>query len=179
MNINHRHLVLLILALVALSASIFTYSFFYNFVKSEAEESAQLSQQIAAIEEQRRHEQGVASVYQQSVSDLAALKSYVVTGEQVVDLIEEIEEIGTTTSTSLELTGITNSANASQKEGEFSVFTATVHGKGTWTNIMRALILIEHLPYSMSINNIRFAEEGAGPARVWTISFGIKVLTTK
>ncbi len=94
----------------------------------------------------------------------------------------------------IELSGISNEALPGKTD--LGYFKVHVNAEGSWANIMRALILIEHTPYGVSLHNMRVSlspnsavaesasaststARAAAPAKIWVLSLDVKVLTKK
>ncbi len=176
MYTNHRHYILIIFAIITLAVSVFGFVFLRDLIYSRAVTSAKIAREVSQIDEQNKHESDITSIYDKSSEQRRLLDSFIVPKEKIVDLIESIEKIGVDTSTDLELSSITNQES---KDDKTSQFQAHVDVKGTWTNIMRSLILIEGLPYSVSINNTRLIKSGDSKSSQWELSLDLRVLTGK
>ena len=105
--------------------------------------------------------------------------------------IERMETICKETVTEVQLSGIVTEAVEGGKSGvKFSQIKADITATGSWTNIMRALILIENLPYGVSFSDVRLESEssdveslpvgGKAPVvkkvKVWRLSLDIKIV---
>ncbi len=183
MYANHRHYILLVFAVAAFAVAVLGYSFLRSKVFAQVEQTAKVTKNIAVIEEKKRREQDVASAYAKLEEERRLLTSYVVSKDGIVNFIEMIEKIGADTSTGLEISGITDEVEL-ELAGETVVghFKARLEGSGKWANVMRALVLVEHMPYNISLNNIRLSAStaaGTTTSKVWDLSLDIRVLTVK
>lgn len=160
MQTNHRHYILLLVALITLAVSSFGYYLFNQTITAQAIESSRIIKEAATLDEQKQREQDVASAYAKSAEDRSKLMSLLVQQDKVVDLIEEIEKIGVDTSTALELSGITSEEAVTEKGTATSHFGAHVDARGTWAEVMHVLILIENMPHAVSLSNVRLTEAG-------------------
>lgn len=194
MYTNHRHYILLIFALGAITLTIFGYSFLHRLILAQARDSAQILREVNLIDEKKQRDQDVTSIYTKSAEDRLKLNSYLVPQDKIVNLIEEVEDFGITTNTELELSAITNEDAGVVGGVPFGHFKAHVDGQGTWANILRALILLENMPYSVTLNNIRIisgaesssanlpikgAVQKAPAVREWRLTLDLQVLTLK
>lgn len=195
MYTNHRHYILLIFALAALVLSVLGFSLLRGNIISQAIESAQAIKDAALIDDQKQHAEEIARKYEKSADDRTKLGSYIVTEDKIVNLIEEIEDIGIRSGAPLELSGITTEPGTASKGVTFNTLKARVAGKGSWSSLMQALILLENMPYALSLNNVRLEVSGessvaelpiknsktkpATKQTLWHLTLDIKVLTTK
>lgn len=184
MYANRRHYILLIFAVAAFAVSVLGYAFLRSRVITQAEQAVKVSKSVAEMEEKKRRELDVASVYAKSAEERRLLASYVVSKDDIVDFIESVEKIGSDTSTSLEMSGIADETELELAgDAVLGHFKARLEASGTWTNVMRALILVEHMPYNIILNDVRLAENtesaSSTKAKTWRLSLDMRVLTFK
>jgi hypothetical protein len=177
MYTNHRHYILLIFAIITLAVTIFGFIFLRKDIYSRAVASIEIAREVNQIDEKNKREMDIANIYDKSSGQRNLLASFLISKEQIVDLIESIEQIGTDTSTNLELSGIVNQELS--KDNKVSTFQAHVEVLGSWGNVMRALILTENIPYGVSLNNIRLIKSGESKSPEWKLSLDVRVLTGK
>ncbi len=199
MHANHRHYILFIVAFVTFVVTALGYAYMREKVYTQAVTAANIIKEVKQLQDEKKHEQEVASAYSQFADDKALISGYVLSPDDVVHFIEAVEKIGVDTSTGIELSGIEtqdvvrNSTNAGQLL--FPHIKAHAAGRGTWANSMRALSLIEHLPYAVSFDNIHISVDGTGSgspdlqtgpvgtttkshANNWAISLDVRALGT-
>jgi outer membrane murein-binding lipoprotein Lpp len=185
MYTNHRHYILLIFAIAAFALSGCVYIFLRQKIQGMAVEAALQSAEIDRLDEKKQHERDVASAYAKFAMDRELINSSVVSQENIVKLIEEIEAIGTLAGIDLELSAIRNGEFTTNRGLSLGHFEAHASGKGSWAQVMHTLALVENMKYSISINNLRLFEASdvvAGKEtgrRVWKLEFDMKILTTK
>jgi hypothetical protein len=166
MKINFKHYILVPIAILSLIASSLSYLYLYNFIVKKAEAYSDTLKKVELEKERKKNEQETVKMYVDTLSDRNRLGSFFVSEDKVIEFIESVEKIGPESSTAIELSSI------KVEEGHFRFHSEV---KGSWTNVIRALILIENLPYSMSLDNVRifFGE------KQWNLSVDIGVLTIK
>jgi Tfp pilus assembly protein PilO len=175
MYTNHRHYILLIFAIITLVVTVFGFIFLRKDIYERAGVAAEIVKEVNQIDEKNKREIDIANIYDKSSGQRNLLSSFLVSKEQIVNLIESIEQIGTDTSTNLELSGIVNQEVS--KDNKVSTFQSHIEVQGSWSNVMRAFILIENMPYSVSLNNIRLVKSNASKSQEWTLSLDARVLT--
>lgn len=189
MNINHRHYILLIVAFLVFLVSAASYVLLYRAVVSQARQSSQILAEVTLESNKKLHEQELTATYADTLNDRTRVTSFVVSEEKIVPFIESIEKIGTDSGTDLEISAI-GTEKTSAQDGGFGHIAAHIDVKGSWTNIMRALLLIENMPYSAVINNVRFVASDSVETvqvkkgtpqkiRQWGLSLDIRILTSK
>ncbi len=174
MKANHKHYILFALSILAFASAIWGYWALYYTITYHGRESSEVMSKQVIVDEKRQLTQQVESIYGKTAEDRARIFSHSVTVDKVVDFIETIEQIGTTTSSATVISAIDIS------EGFLK---AHVEMKGSWVDVMKALVLVENMPYSISLNNIRLNKTGestveTGP-RVWVLSADIKTAVIK
>ena len=174
MKANHKHYILLVLSILAFASAIAGYWALYYTVTYHGRESSEVLSKQVLVDEKRQYTQQVESIYEKTASDRALISSHSVTADKVVDFIEIIEQIGTTTSSATVISAI------DINEGFLK---AHMEMKGSWSDIMKALVLVENIPYSIALNNIRLIKSaesaenlGAGS---WVLSADIKTPVIK
>ncbi len=192
MKINFRHFILSIFALAALAGSVLGYTVLYKSAISEAQKSSLAFREVAIENEKKLYEAELSTLYNESKIDRERAHRIIVSQTKIVGFIKDIENIGTLTSTDLTLTSI-DAPDLSGKEDDFvSATEGTIQVVGSWTNVMRALILIENMPYSLTLSNIKLTTSvvsGDTPkcatatkctgSHQWSMILNFNVLSTK
>jgi Tfp pilus assembly protein PilO len=196
MYANHRHYILFTLALITFIVASLGFGLLHDRVYKQSIQAGELMKEVKSLEDQKSHELEVKNAYSKIKEQRDRLNSFIVSKDKIVDFIEEVEKIGTQTSTDIEFSNpVTKEIVKGKKiEDNFTTMTARIDVEGTWPNMMRALTLIENLPYSLSLNNIRInvekstetAEDPAKlasstpktpiKAKIWTMVMDVKVL---
>ncbi len=196
MYINHRHYVLLVFAVIALAVTIFGYAFLREHIYSTSILAANMKQEVNLFNEKQVREHSVSSAYTQSAEARTKIVSSLVKQDDAVTLIERFEKIGDDTDTSIELSAISNDEVVVEKGIPMSHFRAHIEAKGSWSSIMRTLLLIENMPYNVSVGNLRLSLNSDSPSSSadlpvktstkplvagegWRLSLDVRVLTTK
>ena len=190
MYINHRHYILLVLALVTVVLSALGYTVLYRAIVSQSVRAHEAMKEIASVDEKQKHAEDAASIYTKTSETRTRIANLAVSQEKIVDFITSVEKLGDDAGVQLELSSITNEPFAAGKTTGY--IKGRVDARGSWTNIMKALILIEHLPHSVSLSNVRLVQTSVTPSeelpvkfpqssasKVWNLTLDIKALTTK
>lgn len=188
MKINFKHYILICLAICSVVISGVGYWFVYDRVIKQAKTYSSGLQNISLENNKKQHINEVAKAYNDTLEDRNKITNFLLNDDKIVGLIETIESIGENSSSNVTISGINNEDLSSAEKGTFGHLIARIDAKGTWVNIMRALIMIENLSYSISINNLNLISEGGESASSktkivkndnWKLSFDISVLTIK
>jgi len=186
MKINHRHYILVIFAIATFAISLSGYIFLYKKVKAQAQHSSEARVEVLLGNQKKLQERELTTLYADTQEDRSRVDKYVVSEDKIVNFIETIEKIGSDSLADVEMSSINvEKANSKDKKNN-GYINAHLNVRGSWSSVMRALILIENLPYNVDIGHINLVYSGASDidknnAKVneWTLSLDIKVLTAK
>lgn len=189
MKINSKHYILIIFAIAAIILSIFGYIVMYRNIITQAMNSSKIMNEVNAESEKKKYENDLTAVFNNTVSDRAKLSSYFIHEDKIVDFIENVEKIGTDSGTDLILSSINSDNLSSAKIGTVGHVKAHITVNGSWANVMKSLILIENIPYSLSMNNVRLDSVSGAELSVdnkkevrgkrWNLALDIEVLIIK
>lgn len=172
MKINSRHYILIILSIATIILVILSYIFMYNKTTEQARNYIDTVKKVEDENSRKQSEQDLIKMHDETESDRSKIHSFIIQEDKVVDFIETIEKIGDNSDTKIELSAIA--------KDDMSI-KAKVTATGSWSNIMTALMLIENIPLSVSLNDIRLysTETSAKGVKTWNLGLDIQVLTTK
>jgi hypothetical protein len=119
----------------------------------------------------------ITSLYVDTTDSRQTVKKSVITENSIVDLIMAIEGIGSATNGKLAISSIDNlvaiESSTNKSVGIKIQFT------GSWSSAMKALLLIENLPYPVKIERVSLGMSetiGATPGKSWTLNVDTRVL---
>jgi hypothetical protein len=194
MYANHRHYTLFVFAIAAFVASSFCFIYMREKIYTQATRAVEITSEVKQLEDQKAHDLEVKNAYAKTAEEQTQINSYIVPKDKIVDFIETVENVGTETSSSVQLSNIVTKEIVKGKkvEDNFTSMTAHVDALGTWPSLMRVLTLVENLPYSESISNMHITTDvgaevpedthasttpkTAPKAKTWNMGFDIKVL---
>ncbi len=156
---------MIVFALASILLVSFGYWYVYGVIVKQAENYSSAQQQIELEKGRAQREQELAKTYNDTLNDRMRLPVLIISDDKVVNFIEAIESITNLSSADVALSSIIN-ANSHLK--------GVVEIKGTWANVMKALILIENLPYSISFDTLKMSLDD----KKWSIVLDIRALTT-
>lgn len=169
MKINHRHYILVLISIVSVILSLFVYVFIYKKTTMQADHYVLSSKEVENEDEKRKNERELVKRFNSTTESRSKLKSFFVEGDKVVDFIEQVERIGDYSKTDLELSSISNSQG---------MVKAKVNVQGGWPGVMTALTLLENLPFSVNLKNVRLDVSGdQAKQHSWTLTLDIEALT--
>lgn len=160
----------------------------YRTIVIQAKNSSKVINEISTENEKRQYENELTKVFNDTKDQRSKLSSFFIYEDKIVDFIEKVEGIGLDSNTILTLSSINADDLSSAKSGSTGFVKAHITANGSWSSIMRALILIENLPYSLSLNNIRIDSSASADIPVgkeeakkgkWNLSLDLKVIMMK
>lgn len=164
MKIHFGHYILVCAALLTSVVAGLGYYMLYQQAVLQAKSSSQAMQAVGLEAERKQQEAQLLKLYTDTELDRAKLASSFVQEDKIVDFIEEVESIGSFTGTTLELSAL------AKEEGKIS---AHIDIKGSWAGVMRALSMVENLPYGVSVKDIRL---NSGE-KAWNLTLDFSVLS--
>lgn len=173
--INKKRVVFLSTVACVLLALIAVWIFMFWQVKNSSikfQDLAAKSAQAAADREQSRKLIGVIG---DAEPHYVKLIGKAVSKEGIVPFIENLEQLGSRSGTSVNLGSInapedsssvsttsTNVIISLDDTVNFGHVTLNVSGVGEWANIMKLLKITENLPYALHIDKVRISKSAAG-----------------
>ena len=185
MQANHKHYTLIIISILAIASSFTGYFLFFKIILHESSQADKSSSVIALNNEKKSLEKKKEGIFKSKVEDRAFITKIILPQDEIVGFIEKVENISNDTKAEVSISSIGNNMSANSKVGDMGYMTAHIEAKGSWQSIMQTLSLVENMPYSISINNIRLERvkddflDKKKTQGVWNISLDIKVLIVK
>jgi len=172
MKINHRHFVLIIIAIITIVVVCIAYFLIYRQTIVQADHYASANTELSNEDGLRQKEMDLTKVYDETKIERDNLNSFLVNEDKAVIFIEMVEKVGIDTNTKLELGSISNSTD---------ILKAGVSVEGLWSDIMSALELLENLPISSVIYDVNMTSSGelTKTSKSWKMTLNIEALTTK
>ncbi len=179
MKINHRHYILILVAMATLAVSISAYYLLYRKTVAQAGNYSDTMAEVNSEDDRKKQEKELIKIYESSKEDRAKVASYTLRDDKVVDFIESMEKIGGYAGVAFELVSV------SSDKGNIR---AGVSAKGSWANTMKALILLENAPFNVSLSNLSLTTSGeletdasakskTPGSNTWLLGLDIEVLT--
>lgn len=180
MKINHKHIILILFGLMSLLFSSFAYIYIYQKTIKLAQNFSKVTLEMNSEDGKKKYEQELIKLYDDEKDNRERVENFLIKDDKIVNFIEIVESVGDITNTKLEISSLNKESNAVK---------AKVSVMGTWTGIMRALILIENLPVSSKISNVvintsngldkNSSENKTLGVNTWKLVFDIEAITIK
>jgi len=176
-----KHLPFLIFAVAVTIFVALIYAYLYYKITISGQKISDIQSVIESAKLAKEREKSVLDRYTSTASKWASLQNLFVHSNKVVDFIETIESLSDQSKSIVTISSIDadNLDNAVvSKEGSIRV---KINAKGSWISVMRALSLVEVLPYKLTINNVRLnttnneSESAKANQKIWDLNFDLQV----
>lgn len=169
-------MILVGIGLIALAAAVVAYWFVYTRVASQVASTQAALTDMITERNQASQDKTIVSLLASTVADRAHLSDAFIQGDQLVNFIERFEAIGA------DLSSIQTDDLSVAPKGTVGHIHAHVDGQGSWSQVMKLLLLTEKLPYSIAIDHLQLSARSVDPKKrsaLWGISFDVDVLSLK
>ncbi|MDO8430677.1 MAG: hypothetical protein Q7S72_01660 [Candidatus Taylorbacteria bacterium] len=172
MKIGQRHYILIILAIASIATTIYGYIFIYRKTITQAEHYVHANKEFENEDIKKQSGEELLKIYNSSKESRARLKTFFVDSDKIVDFIEMVENVGVGSNTKLEISSITNDENK---------VVAKIGARGSWSGVITTLSLLENLPLSVSLSNIKLntTSDSDKEAHEWNLSLDIEAIIIK
>jgi len=178
-----QHYILLALSVLTLFLSCTAYSFMYNDAIKKAEAESAVKAQVVAATNEATEAKDMETVYESSESERELLPAFLVSTSNAVPFIDAVESIGPATGSTLSISSLSSGVDSVSSH---SAVTATITVIGSWPNVMRAIAMIENMPYAISVQSLHLdavtgsVKSGSTvkPVSRWTAALSISVLSS-
>jgi hypothetical protein len=179
-KLRSQHYLLLILSFLTLFAAVVAYVFMYKDAVIKAEEADAIKTAVSVADKHTLEAENMKIIYNNTVSDRALVPSFLVSVDDAVPFIDAVEAIGPATGVTLSISSLSSGTDNASSHG---IVTATISAVGNWTNVMRAVQMVENMPYAISIKSINMdvlSSDGSSAKSTphWTAALDISVLSS-
>lgn len=175
MKNNYNHLTLFIVAFVVTVVVFVLYGYMYLVVGSSLDRALAAREEVKKEQSYKDQEKNSASLYETTAKDRAKLSTFFVDDNDKVSFIEMIESLGDRTGSTITLSSIVADDLATSPVGTYGHIKINVDIQGSWTSVVKTLILAENLPYMITIGTVRLDTSGTldakNPKQSWKLSF--------
>lgn len=176
MKPTSHHYIALIIAFIILVVSVAGYFFINTQVRAETAGTAATF--VKAAEEQAAvaREESASSTLSSTALARTLLQTYLIPDNNAVSFIEEVEGVAKQSGAKVSIASITADDLTAAPAGSIGRIQAHISVNGSWPDAMRALHIIEDLPYALTIDNVTANAIGGG---IWDIEFNMTSLIVK
>ncbi len=140
--------------------------------QSEREAQEAQAEQLSASE--------IKALLADTKSEQLTIGTFFLTSDRVVDFLEELEHLATSTNLESQTNSVTDASWEGLESSKWEALSVSLSTKGSWQNSYRFLGLLERLPYRSSITRVTLQkiEEEKGSAS-WQADISLLVLKQK
>ncbi len=145
--------------------ALFGYVQLYKYVRSQQEKLVTLEQELHSVDVVSESQQEVRHFLDETASDREEFNKYFVSIEDPTPFLEQIDMIAQTASTAVEVSELDMkyvdddkllSKYPKELQKEVQLILSV---EGEWSEVYHFLVLLEQLPYALSILNVAFSLE--------------------
>ncbi len=163
MKPTYHHYSALVIAFAVLAMSVAGYAFIYYSVNQQSASTAKAEIAVATEQATAVRQKSIVDSLRITAEDRSTINSFLLTTDGTVPFIEKVEGIGSQSGATVSLVSISADATTVR---------AHVNIQGTWGSVMRAMHIVENLPYSISMDGVRITIQGVG---TWNEDFDIAI----
>jgi Tfp pilus assembly protein PilN len=159
-----------------LGVSISVYLFIYNNAILQTEHTNTAIAEVATAQANQSQLKTLVATLETTKADRDRIAKSLIPIGQTVQFIEAVENVGKVIPAKVSIVSINSDDLSLQTAGAIGTLQAHIEVEGSWSNALRAMHLIESLPYSISTDSARANTRGS---HVWNVSFDVKALVIK
>lgn len=168
MRPNYKHYILLLIGIGTVVVSGLGYWYVYASIINNAQRNSMVIKEIERNKENKKNEEKLLEMGKATEGYRTKLSTYIISEDKIIDFITSIENIEKITQSEVTISSIS-------KDDIQDHVRLHVDIKGSWINVNRALIMLENLPYSITVDYANFAQNSGK----WTLSINLSALYTK
>lgn len=158
-NFDRSKTLTVLLVILALNvAALFFYWFFMEIQKKTNADIVSLEENLAIELAKDKTADSIEQNLKVNEEKISYLKKLFIEKEGVVDLIEDLEEIGRRNNVSVEITDV--NIIPPKKENDYKeTLEMKINTGGTWQNVMKYFYELEHMPLVLTFSEINISKE--------------------
>lgn len=119
----------------------------------------------------------------ETVDEQQKINSYILSDQDTVSFIEQIENLGKKADVTLEVDSIGTADLSGKQKDQWGYLTLQISTKGSWAHIFDSMMMLESLPYQVEISNVMVEREPVDSSKkqpiIWDGHFTLSVLKSK
>ena len=177
-KLRSQHYILLVVSIMAIFAAATAYFFMYNDAMKKAQEEANVQASVKAASKHTMDVENMKTIYNETAIGRAQLPAFLVSLGDAVPFIDAVEAVGPASGSTISISSLSSGTADNSSNG---LVTATISAVGTWPNVLRAVEMIENMPYAISVKNLHLdvlsSSGSSAAAPRWTAAMDISVLS--
>ncbi len=133
---------------------------------------------VAVLQAKNSVNEKLKKIDTDSVNDWKKLAAVFVPTDNVVPFIVDLESLGDNVGSKVSVTSIGNVAPESGSLASNGYIGAKVTVQGSWSAVLRTLVVAENMPYKVNISNVLVSTyvDAAGKSTDWQLTFDINAI---
>ncbi|MDE2188804.1 MAG: hypothetical protein KGJ35_03715 [Patescibacteria group bacterium] len=176
-KLKSQHYILLFVSILTVCVAAISYNFLYHQALSKAEAAAVAEAKVASMAATSIEEKKTAEIFATTATERSQLSDSMVSEGNAVPFIDSVEGIAAKSGATISLSSLSSGTDSASSH---ATVLASVTIRGSWQNALRALELLENLPYAISMQNLNLTETNSSDAKSapqWTINVSLSVLS--
>lgn len=164
MNKNSRHTILLVTSIVITIILITIGLLLYQRISTYRSDIGRLSGEIEIAARQEEGAKKLLKDFKDTEDSRAALVSYFVSDDKIVNFIQVLEATGPKVGAQAEIMSLDAEDSTGKEKGTVTSARIRLEVRGSWSTVLRYVMAVERLPYVVAINNLSLRNLGGIPA---------------
>jgi hypothetical protein len=182
---KNKHFIFLMLALAVTGFVTCLYGYMYHMIDLSLGRTMKSRLAVSAITLDRNREQSFLQAYKETATKWSSLQNFFINPGHIVDFIEAVESLSQESGSKVTLSSIDADNMDGAPIGKEGSLRAHLTAQGSWSSVMRALSLVETMPYKAEVSNVHanVSNDSLGVDLVkdkpkeqnWNMSFDLRV----
>jgi hypothetical protein len=169
----HAHAILSLIGVIAFAATVILYIYTQYSIHAAVRRAVAGRSGILIEQGEINQKKSLAEIYSATLENRGKISDLFISANDAVSFIESVENLGLRAGSAASLSAVSTDEAA----GPFTKIKAHLEASGSWSEIMKTLLLAETLPFQASLSNARLNESGLDEkeknGRNWHLSFDI------
>ena len=150
---KNRTTLMLIISAIVMVLSLVTLVLFFRIIANKNEHTSRVLTTLAGKIERKKNIDSLTQKIDEVEATKAEVDGHFVDGAKIDSFIDYLEKLGVSAGTDVKVESFVIS------ETNKNLLLVTLYSKGTFTNIMRTLMLIENAPYQIHITSTSLSQQ--------------------
>lgn len=175
-----NHFTLFIFAFLVTLLTLGIYVYMYLTVDLSLAKIAKNQSLVNSSKLTSSREANFIEVYEKTAAKWQKMRNLFVESDKVVNFIETIEALDSESGAKVSIASIDADNLDNAPADKIGYLRLRINAQGSWSSVMKALVLTENLPYKVTINNIQANRSDISNGKntssnYWNLSFGLQV----
>jgi hypothetical protein len=158
---------------IALSICVLTiavYAYGYTYVANESAQAAELAATIEAKKATVDRSSVIRAALLKLGEDEARIKNYFVSEENIVAFLSELQALGQSLGTKVDIASV-----AASKDVSRPMLTVSLRIEGAFDALLRTIGAIEYAPYAITVTSVNISSAAGADTTLWSAAMTLEV----